>query len=649
MTDSSFVVERDIYELSLSPRVHSKSLTSVTTVQYPWQSPAGNPKTMDPLFAKLDASRLKGTSQGKKTDLPPSHFIRSELKKFGCIDTPPNYKADLTGDHLFQRNRFPGFSDERYEALGQSFRLATKLLHAARPYLCNFLPEIDVVRTPRTEARVRIKDKNRTMQEQDAAMQELIYLLQNITWQENDYMWKRYGVVGFTHTGLCHDGVEEIFDMLGGFENVGIWNNASRVSSRLGLKYRQMRIDLPTEFVDTIISSEPNTEQHMNAIFQAGITIVHELGHAIFYCHKKVPADFVWIGKDQFCEIGHSLIAWLFRGFYPEPIFVEDMQFYREFRGGHAWYKMPRKPSRAPVASVAYSMPMSHIQRLLSAESWAPYDFRNDPNIYVKARRQLLAPRLPFKIGKHARTSRIFALRNAWKSQMVYAGYGSALTTFEDEDWDDGESGLDMMDPSHRRKRSPDARAKSRRRWLLERSYSDHDIEEFLTDNPRFKPDPRLTGPGDVSTPRYTQEDLADWFGKKMGLFPFLNVDEEEEMSAPKKRAVLSPEDEAMFIAVGGRIVAPEQTTTDPGTGAVFHNKGTETMYAMGARFLRADQSVSTPEEEDDDDDPEDYESADSGADSPEEQDVPPKSSVAYGAIADFDDNEEDDPEEFWS
>ena len=380
----------------------------------------------DPLYDALDASRLKGTSQGKKKDLPPKAFIRRELKQFGCLDTPPTYKADLKGGYPLKRDRWSEIEDDRYEALQQSFRLAARLLNSARPYLCNFLPRTEVTIAPPKEARIHLNDADRTMEEQNVATLELLQLLKQITWQECDYMWKSYSTLGITHTGFSED-IFEIFDYQGGEEDAEVWFTASKEADRLGLPYRSMTITLASQMVDAILASEPNTEQHMNAVFQAGITIVHELGHALFYCHKKEKASVVWVGDDQYNELGHSLIAWLFGGFYPQPIYIESDKFYREFRGGHAWHKMPRKPSREPLALIAHSMPMSHIQRILSAKSWEPFDFKNDPNVHLTVRNELLSP-LPFKIGKHARYSTLFGIRNAWKHQPQYAGYRSAGT-----------------------------------------------------------------------------------------------------------------------------------------------------------------------------------------------------------------------------
>ena len=350
-------------------------------------------------------------------------WIRRELKQFGTIDTPPTYKADLTGSHPFKRAAFGDeISDKRYEALEQSFRLAARLLNSARPYLCNFLPRTRVILSQNSEARVPINDTNRTTQEQVDASIALLQVIKNITWAEDPDMWSSYGTLGLTHTGLTED-LWEIFEFMNGEEPEELWDTASKEADRLGLPYRPLKITLASQMVDAIMSSEPNTEQHMNAVFQAGITITHELGHALFYCHKDEPGLTFWVGDDQLNETGHSFIAWLFGGFYPEPIHIENDRFFREFRGGHAWNKMPRRPSPERLALITYSMPMSHIQKILSTESWAPYDFENDPDVHIKVRNELLSPQLPFKNGKHARISYIFGKHGAWKNQPKYAGF----------------------------------------------------------------------------------------------------------------------------------------------------------------------------------------------------------------------------------
>ncbi|MCJ1432252.1 hypothetical protein MMC27_001608 [Xylographa pallens] len=701
----------------------------------------------DPLFDALNATRLKATSQGKTTDLPPSQWIRRELKQFGTLDTPPNYKADLTGIHPFRREAFE-IEDERYEALGQSLRLAAKLLNSAKPYLCNFLPRVQVKVSRKSEARVPIDDTNRTLGEQGDASQALLQVLQNITWKEDETMWKMYNALGLTHTGYAED-ISEIFDYSGGEESEEVWQVSSEESDKLGLPYRQMTITLATEMVDTIISSAPNTEQHMNAVFQTGITIAHEIGHAIFYCHKEEPAASIWVGDDQFNEIGHSLISWLFGGFYPQAIYIENNKFFREFRGGHSWIKMPRKPSRQPLAEIRYSMLMSHIQKILSAESWAPYDFNNDPDVHIKVRKELLSPQLPFKIGNHARASTILGVYSAWKLRPQYAGYAAEedvdevdeedfymptprVPTFVDEDWDDEGSAteaatreeaakkrkcvidlttesvtresnrvsrrklnssgdyLDTNNPisavrqgkaakkrkcvidlttesvtresnrvsrrklnssgdyldtdnpvsavrqvkaasgrrgtgaTARSKKSPrpDERVSSRMQYLLARKYSDAEILVFLTHNPQFLPDPQIRGR--VAKPKYTQEEIATYFGKKLGVLPASiddgriaaarprddgdDVDDkdEEDMEkyAPKKRVPppkydSDDEEDKKVIAAGGRIVYPSQIAWDSHKEDLVTNKGTGRMYALGRRVVQPGQIIWGSVEED--------------------------------------------------
>ena len=336
---------------------------------------------MDPAAEALAAKRLKGTSQGKKTDIPPAKWIREELKQFGTIDTSPTYKADLEGEHPFRREAFSDLDDDRYAPLEQSFRLAARLLNTARPYLCNFLRQIQLVQWSKrgklSEIRVLIKD-DRPIKQLVEATKQLAKMLEHVRLQEDESMYKSHNVLGLTHTGLT-DWPDEI---LGSAESEEAWSYASKISEELGLPFQQLTIAFASQMVDAIIASEPNTEQHMNAIFQAAITITHEIGHAIYYCHKDRKPYPIWVGDDILWETGHSLVAWLFDGFFPQPISLEDDNFSNDFRSGHCWRNMLRKPCLQPRARVIYSMPMAHIQKLLSNQSWAPYRW-HDPTVHV--------------------------------------------------------------------------------------------------------------------------------------------------------------------------------------------------------------------------------------------------------------------------
>ncbi|MCJ1377989.1 hypothetical protein MMC17_001085 [Xylographa soralifera] len=492
----------------------------------------------DAEYDAWEAKRLQGTSQGKKTDIPPKEWIRRELKQFSTLDTPPDYKVDLKGLGGFKREEFSAFSDERFAALQQSLALAGKLLHTSRPYLCNFLPRIQLVYSPEGEVRLPINDDDRSIYDMNHAAMAFRRVRSGIQWEEDDKMWKTYGTLGITHTGLAVDGIETIFDELGGEEPEEHWEAATQEADKMGLRFRPLTITLASEMVDAIISSEPNTEQHLNAVFQAGITIAHELGHAIYYCHKDEPGLAFWVGKDIFNETGHSLIAWLFGGFYPEPIYIENDKFFREFRGGHQWVKMPRKPSFEPLATVRYSMAMSHIQRILSAESWDRYD-SHDLDMHVKVKRQLLLPPLPFKIGEHARVARLIRKRSSFRYQPTYSGWKEEYShgddeeagfaglrperrarTFVDENWDDGES-TDEADSSeeeavNKRKRILDPRSESAieqpRRVSRRGNKSSRDYLD--TENLTF-PDRRIMAgtsrSGTGATPRTEGSDTIPW------------------------------------------------------------------------------------------------------------------------------------------
>ena len=88
-------------------------------------------------------------------------------------------------------------------------------------------------------------------------------------------------------------------------ENVGWWgitascyprptNDFSRrqiVSSRhmddelkeAGYKRRQNTIGLASQYVDTLLNSDRTSEQHLCAAFHLVVTLVHEIGHLVYW------------------------------------------------------------------------------------------------------------------------------------------------------------------------------------------------------------------------------------------------------------------------------------------------------------------------------------------------------------------------------
>lgn len=365
--------------------------------------------------------RLVGTSQGKASELPPKLFIREELEQFGTMGTPAEYFADLpTKGLVFERGLFQ-MTDDRWEALQQSLALTERLFAAALPYLANFLPVANLIDNERSRRLIIKEDLSMRGWKHMIIASRILFkqILPTITWNEDSQMWPQRGIMGLNHTGQ-----DSAMAAIRHGEGPQEWEDYTMECEGENLAYRHITITLASQFVDTILASEPNTEQHMNALFAAAINITHELGHTMFLANVKNFVDYFWVGNDIHAETGHSLIAYIFNGWYPEPINLEEKHHnenFMAFRNGHAWHKMHRRPCQEPFAEVKYSMPMEHIQRLFNSRTWLEFRKLTHEN-FPAMRRTIFPPLAPFKIGRHARCAHVLT-KGHWRRRLSRSGY----------------------------------------------------------------------------------------------------------------------------------------------------------------------------------------------------------------------------------
>jgi len=111
-----------------------------------------------------------------------------------------------------------------------------------------------------------------------------------------------------------------------------------------------------------------------------------------------------------------------------------------------------------PKEKVSYSVPMTHIQRMLDHKEWSNFDFCRAPCASSRrCRSALLSPKTPFKNGEHARIGAVFR-KNRFNFDMTIRGFtGDQQAGVDkgtpyfpvDQDWDDG-SELRKLSNCHR-------------------------------------------------------------------------------------------------------------------------------------------------------------------------------------------------------
>lgn len=380
---------------------------------------------------KEPTNRLKGTSQGKKTDLPPEDWIVDELKQFGVIQTGRKWNLNLKGKvhTIFDQKRW-NIKQARYDALEQSFLLATKLLEVAGPYLCNFLPDQIFTFEEQYGATVRrlVVNDNRTKAEIDAANAVFVDMADSLQWRENRKMLANTGRWGLNHASYEGDSKALVPEEDTHEDPLYEWEEAGEQAQDAGQQHRQITITLASEYVDAILASKPDSDHRLVAVFLAAVNMVHELGHTIYYHDLRSDGDGFWVGDDIHTETGYSFTAWLFDGWLPEPIDLGNQKDHLSMKNGVYWLKWYRRPVVKPRATYSYSVPLAYIQRLFDQSEWSKFDTPTDS---LRIRQALLCPKVPFRNGEHARKARILS-DFAWT--IGYAGHQERNDDNDDED-----------------------------------------------------------------------------------------------------------------------------------------------------------------------------------------------------------------------
>ena len=345
------------------------------------------------------------TSQGWAKDLPPEDFIPQELVNLGTTQTRPQYVPDLTNWHPFYEELWR-IDHERYELLEQAFRLSARLLLVGLPgFICNFLPKPQRIWSRGNKTRIALFPRN-AVHMRWALHHLRTEIMPNVRFLEDANIWLDMDIMSLTHT-----------DMM-----MPVEDTRQQGPQAGDNKYRFLDVTIASQIIDTLRDFPHGTEQHLNALFAATISLTSELANVLWLANPRHGADYVWADNDIEASLGKSFLAHLFNGWYPEPIMLKDMhELYYTFETGYQWVKMYRRPCKQPFAQVYYSVPMDFIQQLFREKSWAPYNEMSIESI-DKIKKNLLDPKAPFSVGKHARRARVL-FRDDWKRQVTMEGY----------------------------------------------------------------------------------------------------------------------------------------------------------------------------------------------------------------------------------
>lgn len=238
-------------------------------------------------------------------------------------------------------------------------------------------------------------------------------MVKYVFWVENSEMWsdlkRRYSgltVVGHPYSGEFRgQPVEEI----------ARWDKKFKEENSA---CRQLTVAIPSQFIDAIMFHEEGTRAWTRAVFFAAYTMVHEIGHVVFWADfKGVNNEGLAGGQEPLynldleSELGNSLMASIFGGWLIQPMSMNDGHLPPLEKTAHSnmigfkqcgfyWVKQPRvtdvdvdkKLEKLPEARTCYSMPFEDIQKFTQSQFW---------NLHQ------LTPSLPFLPDNHCRRTEL--------------------------------------------------------------------------------------------------------------------------------------------------------------------------------------------------------------------------------------------------
>ncbi|ESZ99133.1 hypothetical protein SBOR_0543 [Sclerotinia borealis F-4128] len=238
---------------------------------------------------------------------------------------------DLTGPvhPLFARDRWE-IDEEDYLLLLPSMRLATRLLEVGMPYMANFLPSSKIYGTPQD---VSHAEHSHLVSPEEISLSKIILLkdLQEteleleaiakcIKWRLNERMHANYHWNGITR--LADHGEADF---------VPLEENDIREADLEAAQAGRVRRPLVIAIMDLLLvpmrTHPTDSEIRLKAQFMAAITMVHEIGHAIFHQdyrsfnpgkYGEYGGEEPYVGEDVDRELGRSFVSWIFNGFHPQ-------------------------------------------------------------------------------------------------------------------------------------------------------------------------------------------------------------------------------------------------------------------------------------------------------------------------------------------
>ncbi|KAI1489358.1 hypothetical protein F5X96DRAFT_683973 [Biscogniauxia mediterranea] len=201
----------------------------------------------------------------------------------------------------------------------------------------------------------------------------------SITWQLDADMYPERGWVGYT---CKHPRGNLALDELDRYETIRKFDRSCR-----DRRYRDLAVLVTAEYPRRLAELRrrglAHGEEYLLTAFMTMITILHELGHAIYWKDSRSLARNPrepFYGGDLEMELGDSFVAAAFGGWVPVPVLLlrqpreeEDEEEDRlSFADGLAWRQSLSWDHHRlrPKHRTHYSIPVDYVAHLFDEESW---------------------------------------------------------------------------------------------------------------------------------------------------------------------------------------------------------------------------------------------------------------------------------------
>ncbi|KAI0398398.1 hypothetical protein F5Y17DRAFT_453970 [Xylariaceae sp. FL0594] len=133
----------------------------------------------------------------------------------------------------------------------------------------------------------------------------------------------------------------------------------------------------PARMAELRRQGKSDSEEYLMTAFMATVTILHELGHAVYWEDRRALTKDLrepFYGGDLEMELGDSFVSAVFGGWVPVPIRnAEGLRLESSFVDGVAWRQALNWDHHRlrPKYRAHYSIPVDYIARLFQEESWS--------------------------------------------------------------------------------------------------------------------------------------------------------------------------------------------------------------------------------------------------------------------------------------